>query len=177
MNEICAFCKKVVCKPHTCRIGKARIATSVAILGIALPTNDFFRSIQNPSRVGFHIFSIGMHWKTLTMMMDMHQAMDMPPRMYAPILISRTGKMRTYISRSDILVMQTHVTYKHSNDINDWECVRLGPVWSMKREMDTFANETTWPLLSAAICLPRPYSTPGVISTGCDGDVENPVTN
>lgn len=36
----------LVCKPQTCCIGKARIATSVKMFGIALPMNEALRLMQ-----------------------------------------------------------------------------------------------------------------------------------
>lgn len=85
------------------------MATSVAILGTALPMNEPLRLIQLPGRVGFQALAIGLHWKTLTQMMAMTQLTAIPPRTMAAIRMFRIGKMRTYMSRMETLMMPTVV--------------------------------------------------------------------
>ena len=60
-KDIWVFCRTLVCKAQTCCIGKAKIATSVKMLGIALTMNDALRLMQWPWMVGFHVLSIGVH--------------------------------------------------------------------------------------------------------------------
>lgn len=116
---ICVFCKRLVCNPHTSFIGKAKIAKSVKILGTAFPMKEPFRLIQWPGKAGFQVFRIGVHWKIETMMMEMHHAIEIAPRITAPTRIVRTGKMRQYINRMEILVKQMQVTYRHSKEMRD----------------------------------------------------------
>jgi hypothetical protein len=80
------------------------------MLGIALPINDPLRLMQFPGIVGFHALAIGVHWKMLTAMMEMHQQTDKAPSIQQPIRILRTGKMRQYIRSKDTFVRATVVT-------------------------------------------------------------------
>jgi hypothetical protein len=80
------------------------------MLGIALPINDPLRLMQLPGIVGFHALAIGVHWKMLTAMMEMHQQTDKAPRIQQPIRILRTGKMRQYMRSKDTFVRATVMT-------------------------------------------------------------------
>lgn len=81
---------------------------------------DFLRLMQWPGTAGFHVLSMGVHWKIETKIMAIHQPMERAARTKEPILILCTGKIRRYISSNESLVKQTQVTYKHSNAISDY---------------------------------------------------------
>ncbi|KKA18362.1 hypothetical protein T310_7688, partial [Rasamsonia emersonii CBS 393.64] len=99
----------LACKRQTTRTGRDRMAISVRMLGMAFPMKEPFRLMQVPGMVGFHVFSMGVHWKTLTKMMAMTHDTTMEPRMYAAMRNSRVGKMREYMSRMEILMIPTVV--------------------------------------------------------------------
>ena len=80
------------------------------MFGTALPMNDPLRLMQWPGIVGFHALAIGVHWKTQTMMIEMHQQADKVPRIQQPIRILGTGKMRQYMRSNDTFVRATVVT-------------------------------------------------------------------
>lgn len=83
---------------------------SVTMFGTALPIKEPFRLMQVPGIVGFHALATGVHWKTLTKMIEIAQEIDTTPRMMDAIRNPLVGKMRAYISRIEIFVSATAVT-------------------------------------------------------------------
>jgi hypothetical protein len=83
---------------------------SVIMLGTAFPINEALRSMQVPGILLSHARAIGVHWKMLTRIMAIAQAIETPPKTEEAIRISLVGKIRVYISRMEVLVTAMVVT-------------------------------------------------------------------
>lgn len=67
-------------------------------------------SMQVPGTLMSQARAIGVHWKMLTRMIAMPQAIDIPPRIMEAIRISLVGKIRQYMSKIEALVSDIVVT-------------------------------------------------------------------
>lgn len=105
-----SFCARLTCSFRICFTGIHKIATSVAILGIALPIKEAFRLMHVPSIHGSHARLMGSHWKMLTAQIDIHQPITTAAMMAEICRKRREGKMRRYICRSASLTSITAVT-------------------------------------------------------------------
>lgn len=103
-------CVILACSPHTTRTGRDRMRISVIMLGTAFPINEALRLIQVPGIRVSQARAIGAHWKTLTKIIAMPHAIDIPPKMMEEMRISLVGKMRQYMRRIETLVIAIVVT-------------------------------------------------------------------